>query len=1337
MPLARSSTQRSHSRSPIPPTSTTRPFLPPSHYAAAAGVPYVDKDDVKDQFARAYMPAYPYDAEPGSNSPFHLNINPSVDKKPVLPPMPNQRNRRESLLNDLPQLEANLLPSLRDTIDRMTKSPAQPEPSNTTRLNIPRPSVTSRSSRSLSPSYTSREQPLKYCTPEPCSRVCDSPIEVLVSRTNMPIKLPPKSALRTSALKPHSKFPEDSPPVSVLNAPKKARRGTTPSPNPDGGLPRRSTLSHGSKATIPALRLRSGTDPGRSPNISVIEQPSTSKNVDSQGTPRLLPSNLPRPQPRRAAAGTYWSTDDSDDSRVEQRGRERRPAVPYASSHLGSKSEDARGKAARATSKTRSGSHSGKGGVGLGLNIDAGRAKSTDSSRQGSTLSHTDISRPAHRTTGDRTPEPSQTPTFDTPSNYVERRKALLHIVSHLDLDNNAPEEAESDYNGEDGVAVSGSQDLAEEIRSHLQEQEFERGRSPEQAHRKIDLYSRKEYSMSANHTPTPTFLLPDPDNRYSSTCTPQNKHYPAPPSAPKPKQTQPQQTNSNLRSPIVPGFNAAATVPNATHRHSVHRRASGPIAPHTSNNDNNSGDRQTSSARKNHDPGVLQAPRGSTQQRYESNPSSATDLRPRVASAAGREDATYSYGSPPEDPVGTLYSREDNHHPPSHADSDLSSVGSMYWGDNSDSELSPAAEKLFRKLGQGKGDKQGLQANSEKTIRTNILPPSRSSSPSAPVQIEDNPSYEPDRRPRSRSSWLATPPAAPIEPSADYTITDTETRRQDLITEIYDIEEAFVKRLQNFVQLFILPLRVQDTKEWIAGVPTEVAHLFDWLEDIVVLHTQLFASLGSTRDAQYPHVAHIADSIRAYVPRLEVYQPYLVNLEDVIGLVEQLIQDEQSDFGEFVRLQETASECEGWNFQTFLIEPVNLLARFPNLFSKLLDLTPKGHRDYLPTYALVRSTEMFIRVMTEVKLREDEYDLIQQFAARIQGLTPSDQLSSRERRLLHHGILELVDVEANDLPVSSGTSKLFRYFPPDANFATNRARQVLTTTHEEKGTLCGRSGSSSSLSTGVSIDTLQTSSSAASSTFFSSFKLTVPLGRFKPTTIKRLPSPTPAPRGSNSTNLPKHSAPSHGTPVQVFVFSDLLLLAALVSPSGTGHEWTLLNHIGTTRILDIHEHQHPPGHDMSDSTAITLEVLSVDTRKINHTPNRDLGGRSMFRLHLEVPPVQPDDAFSQGDSNRKWNSVLHRCQKFTMCSLSIPTRNHDPQLDAAFDKEQAVFSLLSSGLPLPKSPSAQIAGVRRGESTDDAMKEREERGWWSLRFQQVFRELQRQDLALAAALDA
>lgn len=98
-----------------------------------------------------------------------------------------------------------------------------------------------------------------------------------------------------------------------------------------------------------------------------------------------------------------------------------------------------------------------------------------------------------------------------------------------------------------------------------------------------------------------------------------------------------------------------------------------------------------------------------------------------------------------------------------------------------------------------------------------------------------------------------------------------------------------------------------------------------------------------------------------------------------------------------------------------------------------------------------------------------------------------------------------------------------------------------------------------------------------------------------------------------------------------------------------------------------------------------------------------------------------------------KWLSMLQRCAQFTLRSLSFLSHSgrrldHGPDVDLELDTHQSVLEIMASGLPLPKSPSVQLDEAVHGEYASARQQEREERGWWSLRFQQVLREMQRQE---------
>lgn len=158
------------------------------------------------------------------------------------------------------------------------------------------------------------------------------------------------------------------------------------------------------------------------------------------------------------------------------------------------------------------------------------------------------------------------------------------------------------------------------------------------------------------------------------------------------------------------------------------------------------------------------------------------------------------------------------------------------------------------------------------------------------------------------------------------------ELKRQEVIYELYRTEESFVNGLKGVVRVFSQPLRTPQGR-WIAGVPTPIARLLDWLDDIVYLHSQITSILAECRHAQGHLVQRIADTLLDFMPRLEVHQPYLIRFESVTKSIDDMLARPDSDFGEFVRMQQALPECGAMPLSSFLLKPVQRLMKYPLFF--------------------------------------------------------------------------------------------------------------------------------------------------------------------------------------------------------------------------------------------------------------------------------------------------------------------------------------------------------------------------------------------------------------------
>lgn len=186
-----------------------------------------------------------------------------------------------------------------------------------------------------------------------------------------------------------------------------------------------------------------------------------------------------------------------------------------------------------------------------------------------------------------------------------------------------------------------------------------------------------------------------------------------------------------------------------------------------------------------------------------------------------------------------------------------------------------------------------------------------------------------------SDRTWRATIPDL-IYDQISRIHSSEELLRQEIIFELCQTEESFVNGLKGVVKLFSQPLRTSHGK-WIAGVPFNVSRLFDSLNDIVYLHSHLVEALRQNKLAQGALVLRFASTFMPYVSRLEVHQAYLIRFEGVTREIEDLARKPDSEFGEFVRMQQGLPECGAMTLSSFLLKPVQRLMKYPLFFKVCL----------------------------------------------------------------------------------------------------------------------------------------------------------------------------------------------------------------------------------------------------------------------------------------------------------------------------------------------------------------------------------------------------------------
>lgn len=157
-----------------------------------------------------------------------------------------------------------------------------------------------------------------------------------------------------------------------------------------------------------------------------------------------------------------------------------------------------------------------------------------------------------------------------------------------------------------------------------------------------------------------------------------------------------------------------------------------------------------------------------------------------------------------------------------------------------------------------------------------------------------------------------------------------SEIKRQEIIWEMCETEQAFVKSMKTVLRLFAIPLKTPQGK-WIQGIPDRITELFDLLECVAHAHGVVAATQREMRRRhEVLDVRAFIAAVKEWVPRLDVHEWYLLRFEAVVQLVEDNVRDKDSVFGEFVRMQMKEEVLGSMSLGSMLLKPVQRLTKYP-----------------------------------------------------------------------------------------------------------------------------------------------------------------------------------------------------------------------------------------------------------------------------------------------------------------------------------------------------------------------------------------------------------------------
>lgn len=156
------------------------------------------------------------------------------------------------------------------------------------------------------------------------------------------------------------------------------------------------------------------------------------------------------------------------------------------------------------------------------------------------------------------------------------------------------------------------------------------------------------------------------------------------------------------------------------------------------------------------------------------------------------------------------------------------------------------------------------------------------------------------------------------------------EVKRQEVLWELCETEQTFVKSMRTVLRLFAIPLKTPQG-QWIQGIPERITELLDLLECVSHAHG-IVATVqrDMRRRNEVLDVKSFIKAFREWVPRLEVHEWYLLRFEAVVQMVEDNVRDPDSVFGEFVRMQMKDEVLGSMSLGSMLLKPVQRLTKYP-----------------------------------------------------------------------------------------------------------------------------------------------------------------------------------------------------------------------------------------------------------------------------------------------------------------------------------------------------------------------------------------------------------------------
>lgn len=228
---------------------------------------------------------------------------------------------------------------------------------------------------------------------------------------------------------------------------------------------------------------------------------------------------------------------------------------------------------------------------------------------------------------------------------------------------------------------------------------------------------------------------------------------------------------------------------------------------------------------------------------------------------------------------------------------------------------------------------------------------------------------------------------------------------RKNLLKEILETEQDYVKSLKVIIDGFLNPLRKSKILK-----EQQLSSIFLTVETIAKLQEDFLRNIKNELDAPFPYQPKMGRVFSQWAPQLEKnYSEFISGFDEADKTLQKLL-DTNAAFKKQIEKLQQNPDCCSLPLQGILIKPVQRLPRYGLLLRDLINRTPSDHIDADGIKEALKAIEKVTSIANEQKREMENSKILSEVEKRISSKPKLVQLmKDPKRKLKYHSSFKLL----------------------------------------------------------------------------------------------------------------------------------------------------------------------------------------------------------------------------------------------------------------------------------------------------------------------------------------